>query len=65
MVSAGAAIAIALYAMALVSILREPGAGPVATLAWSLIAFILPIIGPILWSAVGKRYPYGPSGGNQ
>ncbi|OZF37894.1 hypothetical protein CH294_10265 [Rhodococcus sp. 14-2483-1-1] len=65
MVSAGVAIAIALYAMALASILRDPSTGPVVTLAWAFVALILPIIGPILWFAVGKRYPYGPSGGNR
>ncbi|TFI43174.1 PLDc_N domain-containing protein [Rhodococcus sp. 1R11] len=65
MVSAGVAIAIALYAMALASILRDPSTGLVAKLAWAFVAFILPIIGPILWFAVGKRYPYGPSGGNR
>ncbi|MGF0310830.1 PLD nuclease N-terminal domain-containing protein [Rhodococcus sp. IEGM1428] len=65
MVSAGAAIAIALYAMALVSILRDPSTGLVASLAWAFVAFILPIVGPILWFAVGKRYPHGPSGGNR
>lgn len=63
--SAGVAIAIALYAMALASILRDPSTGLVAKLAWAFVAFILPIIGPILWFAVGKRYPYGPSGGNR
>ncbi|MCZ4517107.1 PLD nuclease N-terminal domain-containing protein [Rhodococcus ruber] len=65
MVSTGGAIAIALYAMALASILRDPSTGLVAKLAWAFVAFILPIIGPILWFAVGKRYPYGPSGGNR
>jgi hypothetical protein len=65
MISAGAAIAVALYAMALVSILRDPGTGLVAKLAWAFVAFIMPIVGPILWFAVGKRYPYGPSGGNR
>ncbi|OZE82701.1 MULTISPECIES: PLD nuclease N-terminal domain-containing protein [Nocardiaceae] len=65
MVSAGVAIAIALYAMALASILRDPSTGLVATLAWAFAALILPIIGPIMWFAVGKRYPYGPSGGNR
>lgn len=65
MTSAGGVIAIALYVMALVSILRDPSTGLVATLAWAFVTFILPIIGPILWFAVGKRYPYGPSGGNR
>ncbi|OZC49673.1 hypothetical protein CH286_09215 [Rhodococcus sp. WWJCD1] len=65
MVSAGVAIAIALYAMALASILSDPSTGLVVKLAWAFVALILPIIGPILWFAVGKRYPYGPSGGNR
>ncbi|MDV8021336.1 PLD nuclease N-terminal domain-containing protein [Rhodococcus sp. IEGM 1330] len=65
MISAGGAIALALFAMAVVSIVRDPSTGFVATLAWVLVAFVLPIIGPILWFAVGKRYPYGASGGNR
>ncbi|OZE98308.1 hypothetical protein CH302_11785 [Rhodococcus sp. 15-2388-1-1a] len=65
MISAGSAIALALFAMAVVSIVRDPSTGFVAKLAWVLVAFVLPIIGPILWFAVGKRYPYGASGGNR
>lgn len=65
MASAGGAIALAMFVLALVSIVREPNLGYIATLAWVLAAMILPIIGPILWFVVGKRYPYGPSGGNR
>ncbi|OZF35133.1 PLD nuclease N-terminal domain-containing protein [Rhodococcus sp. 14-2483-1-2] len=65
MISAGSAIALALFAMAVVSIARDPYLGSLAKLAWVLVASILPIVGPILWFAVGKQYPYGPSGGNR
>ncbi|MDI9893475.1 MULTISPECIES: PLD nuclease N-terminal domain-containing protein [Nocardiaceae] len=65
MTSAGGVIALALFAMALLSILRDPSTGLVTKLAWAFVAFILPIVGPILWFAVGKRYLYGPSGGNR
>ncbi|WP_042938026.1 PLD nuclease N-terminal domain-containing protein [Rhodococcus sp. AW25M09] len=65
MTSAGGAIALALFAMAVVSIVRDPGTGFIAKLAWIVVALILPIIGPILWFVVGKRYTYGPSGGNR
>ncbi|WP_415971967.1 PLD nuclease N-terminal domain-containing protein [Rhodococcus sp. 077-4] len=65
MAPAGGAIALALFILALVSIVRDPGTGCLAKLAWAFAAFILPIVGPILWFTVGKRYPYGPSGGNR
>lgn len=65
MAPAGDAIALALFALALVSIVRDRGTGCVASLAWAFAALVLPIIGPILWFTVGKRYPYGPSGGNR
>lgn len=65
MASAGGAVALALFAMAVVSIVRDPSTGFIPRLAWVVVALILPIIGPILWFVVGKRYPYGPSGGNR
>lgn len=65
MVSAGGAIALALFGMALVSIVRDTITGWLIKLAWVAVALILPILGPILWFTVGKRYPYGPSGGNR
>lgn len=64
MTSAGGAIALALFGMALVSIVRDTGTGWLIKLAWVVVAVILPIVGPILWFAVGKRYPYGVNGGN-
>lgn len=51
--------------MSFVSIVRGPFLGFVAKLAWVVVALILPIVGPILWFAVGKRYPHGPNGGNR
>ncbi|WP_338888669.1 PLD nuclease N-terminal domain-containing protein [Rhodococcus sovatensis] len=67
MVSASAAgtIAFVLFVAALVSITRDPILGSVAKVAWAFVAFVLPIVGPILWFAVGKRYPYGADGGNR
>lgn len=65
MTSAGVAVALALFVMSFVSIVRDPFLGFVAKLAWVVVALILPIVGPILWFAVGKRYPHGPSGGNR
>ncbi|MDZ7933062.1 MAG: PLD nuclease N-terminal domain-containing protein [Rhodococcus sp. (in: high G+C Gram-positive bacteria)] len=62
---AGGAIALVLFIVALLSIARESSLSGLAKIAWSLVAFILPIIGPILWFAIGKRYPYGVSGGNR
>ncbi|MFN3541471.1 PLD nuclease N-terminal domain-containing protein [Rhodococcus sp. EPR-147] len=50
--------------MAVFSIVRDRYMGFFAKLAWILVAFVLPIIGPILWFTIGKRYSYGPSGGN-
>ncbi|MBX5333808.1 PLDc N-terminal domain-containing protein [Rhodococcus sp. 06-1460-1B] len=64
MTSAGGAIALALFGMALVSIVLDTGTGWLIKLAWVVVAVILPIVGPILWFAVGKRYPYGVNGGN-
>ena len=65
MVSAGGAITVLLSLVAIVSIARDRDLGGIAALAWGFAALILPIIGPILWFTVGKRYPYGPSGGNR
>ncbi|MCJ0979083.1 PLD nuclease N-terminal domain-containing protein [Rhodococcus sp. ARC_M12] len=65
MTSVGVTVAFALFAMSLVSIVRDPFLGFVAKLAWVVVALILPIVGPILWFAVGKRYPHGPNGGNR
>ncbi|WP_027494891.1 PLDc N-terminal domain-containing protein [Rhodococcus sp. JG-3] len=64
MTSAGGAIALALFGMALVSIVSDTGTGWLIKLAWVVVAVILPIVGPILWFAVGKHYPYGVNGGN-
>ncbi|MDI9928830.1 PLD nuclease N-terminal domain-containing protein [Rhodococcus sp. IEGM 1354] len=64
MTSAGGAIALALFGMALVSIVRDTRTGWLIKLAWVVVAVILPIVGPILWFAIGKRYPYGVNGGN-
>ncbi|MCZ4563447.1 PLD nuclease N-terminal domain-containing protein [Rhodococcus sp. IEGM 1401] len=64
MTSTGVAVALALFAMAGFSIVRDRYMGFFAKLAWILVAFVLPIIGPILWFTIGKRYSYGPSGGN-
>lgn len=51
--------------MALLSIARDRTMGYRPKLAWAFVVVVLPIIGPILWFVVGKRYPYGPSGGNR
>lgn len=60
--SAGGTIAFVLFIAALVSITRDSVLGSIAKVAW---AFVLPFVGPILWFAVGKRYPYGVDGGNR
>ncbi|OZD06965.1 hypothetical protein CH275_07095 [Rhodococcus sp. 06-235-1A] len=65
MASAGGAVALTLFALALASIVRDPGTGCVAKLAWVVVALTLPIVGPILWFAVGKRYRHGLNGGNR
>ncbi|AMY53286.1 PLD nuclease N-terminal domain-containing protein [Rhodococcoides fascians] len=64
MTSAGGAIALALFGIALVSIVRDTASNWLIKLAWVVVTLILPIVGPILWFAVGKRYPYGVNGGN-
>lgn len=64
MTSAGGAIALALFGIALVSIVRDTGSNWLIKLAWVVVTLILPIVGPILWFAVGKHYPYGVNGGN-
>ncbi|WP_206498620.1 PLD nuclease N-terminal domain-containing protein [Rhodococcus sp. KRD175] len=64
MTSAGGAIALALFGIALVSIVRDTGSNWLIKLAWVVVTLILPIVGPILWFAVGKRYPYGVNVGN-
>jgi tryptophan-rich sensory protein len=64
MTSAGGAIAMALFGMALVSIVRDTGTSWLVKPAWAVVTLILPIVGPILWFAIGKRYPYGVNGGN-
>ncbi|MFI8569069.1 PLD nuclease N-terminal domain-containing protein [Rhodococcus sp. NPDC078407] len=51
--------------LALLSIVRDRTLGLAGKLAWAFVVVILPIVGPILWFTVGKRYPYGPSGGNR
>nr|WP_314140857.1 PLDc N-terminal domain-containing protein [uncultured Rhodococcus sp.] len=65
MTSVGVAVALALFAMSFVSIVRDPFLGFLAKLAWVVVVLILPIIGPILWFLVGKRYPHGLNGGNR
>lgn len=65
MASAGGAVTVLLSLMALLSIARDRTMGYRPKLAWAFVVVILPIIGAILWFAVGKRYPYGPSGGNR
>lgn len=63
--SAGGTIAFVLIIAALVSITRDSVLGLIAKVAWAFVAFVLPFVGPILWFAVGKRYPYGVDGGNR
>lgn len=63
--SAGGTIAFVLFVAALVSITRDSVLGSIAKVAWAFVAFVLPIVGPILWFVVGKHYPYGVNGGNR
>lgn len=65
MTSAGGAVTVLLSLMALLSIACDRTMGYWPKLAWAFVVVILPIIGPVLWFVVGKRYPYRPSGGNR
>ncbi|WP_328812429.1 PLD nuclease N-terminal domain-containing protein [Rhodococcus sp. NBC_00297] len=55
-------VVLALFVVAVVSIVRSAHLGILAKAAWSIVAFVLPIIGPLLWFTVGKKYPYGTDG---
>jgi len=55
-------VVIALLGCTVVSISRSAHIGNFAGAAWSAVAFVLPIIGPLLWFTVGKKYPYGTDG---
>lgn len=63
--SAGGTVTVLLSLLTLLSIVRDRNMGLRGKLAWAFVVVILPIVGPILWFTVGKRYPYGPSGGNR
>jgi hypothetical protein len=59
---AGGLIAIVALVCAVVSILRSQDHGVAAGSAWMAAEVILPIVGPLFWFAIGKRYPYGLDG---
>lgn len=44
-----------LFVAALVSILRSPNYQPGGKALWCLASFAFPLLGPILWFAVGKK----------
>lgn len=56
-----AAIFIALFVAAIVSIGSHKGASGLEKAIWVLIALLFPVIGPILWFAIGKRSAHGAS----
>ena len=45
----------ALLIAALVSIVRNKGQAPMATVLWVLVVFAVPILGPLLWFLAGRR----------
>lgn len=48
-----------LFICALVSIARSKAASGTEKGIWILISFIVPVLGPILWFAVGKKASQG------
>ncbi|MFD4294506.1 PLD nuclease N-terminal domain-containing protein [Rhodococcus sp. NPDC058505] len=64
MTTVGAVVVAACFVIAAVSIVRSQSVGLSGKLAWMSVAFVLPVIGPLLWFLVGARYSYGIDGGN-
>ena len=64
MASAGGTVTVLLSLLGLISIARDSTVGLPGKLVWAFIVVILPIVAPILWFTLGKRYPYGMNGGN-
>lgn len=52
-------LSFALFICALVSIARQRTASVIARALWVVVCLIVPILGPILWFAVGKKSSMG------
>ena len=53
-ISTGALIALVIFIITVVSIVRNPNHGVGGKFLWILIAFFLSIIGSILWLLIGR-----------
>ncbi|WP_159793610.1 PLD nuclease N-terminal domain-containing protein [Puerhibacterium puerhi] len=48
-------VVVLLTLAAVVDVLRRRGVAPVTTLTWVVVALFLPLLGPALWFAWGRR----------
>lgn len=62
--NAAGAVAVVLFVLAAVSIVRARSVGMIGKSVWALVVLVLPVIGPLLWFLVGARYRFGADGGN-
>lgn len=53
-ISLGSIIAVIIFIITVVSIVRNPNHGTGGKLLWILIAFFLSILGSILWLLIGR-----------
>ncbi|MBT1194052.1 PLDc N-terminal domain-containing protein [Rhodococcoides kroppenstedtii] len=55
-------VIVALFIVAAVSIGRARHIGVLVKIGWLVIVVVLPVLGPILWFAVGQRYAFRVNG---
>ncbi|MBN9605746.1 MAG: PLDc N-terminal domain-containing protein [Actinomycetales bacterium] len=53
-ISFGSIIALVIFVITLVSIVRNPNHGVLGKVVWALVAFFLSILGSILWLIFGR-----------